>query len=270
MHYKLHKRVPKNQKLFQFEKEDFSKIGLYDFNVISDWNDLISTSSKQESLSSVVARNLDIDKASRPGTKSIFQYLKPGSFFIADIGSTVRTIGSYSGFVFTLALRIQCAKNFLLYMSGYQYISPKSSVREKLTYFVSPTNYSMKQDRSSIRLESNKQEKLYHVLKTSQASSQANWLHVSLYLRNPGGIGLILVFSMPNERLNKLFRIIIGGIFPCFCLREMIVISFKIMANLLYSLIKRSTRWVKYNRLYSVVIHNTVHLNYILKYFSFA
>ena len=56
-------------------------------------------------------------------------------------------------------------------MSGYQYVFPKYNVMEKVTYFFSSTNYFMKQDRSSIRLDASERNELNQVLKTTSLSN---------------------------------------------------------------------------------------------------
>ena len=135
-----------------FENDDFNKHSLYNYDMISAWNDIISASTQKETLSSVVARNIDNNKASIPGEKSFFQYFQDSSLFLSSLNSMIKDMGSYSAFAFTLVAVCAMAYNFLMFILVFKYIRGSTTSRETITYMFSPINYLLRRDKKGVYL----------------------------------------------------------------------------------------------------------------------
>ena len=146
----------------EFKGEDFTKKALYDFKQIDQYNDLIATSAKKAALESVVANNLDVTIASKPGVKPFYSYFSDLSLFTTSLDESFRRFGSYSGGFFSIFAMFIFGYNMIMCSLGLRSID---DVRGKTRLDFSPTNYLLRKDREAVYLNETQGKRFGELLK---------------------------------------------------------------------------------------------------------
>ena len=143
------------QVIGSLEREDVTKPSLYQYEDIVQWNDIISFSTKKSTLLHVLAKDIDIAKASSGSTKNLIDYFKSSTILFESFKSTFKEFGSYSAAVFTTCALALLGYNFVLHLMGCTLLS-KPTRQKRLSYFFSPTNYLLKQNSGRVLRKSNR------------------------------------------------------------------------------------------------------------------
>ena len=109
-------------------------------------------------MKNIVADNVDLKKAGRPGRKfSIISYLSDISVLYDDLDLLIRRFGSYSAAIMTIAACFFWCYNCILKISGVRQIQNETG-RQKLHYLVNPIGYLQKKERETNTLNLTNEE----------------------------------------------------------------------------------------------------------------
>ena len=90
-------------------------------------------------------------------------YFKSSTILFESFKSTFREFGSYSAAVFTTIAIALLGYNFVLHLIGCTLL-PGPTRQERLNYFLSPTNYLLKQNKAAFYVNPTEETELREIL----------------------------------------------------------------------------------------------------------
>ena len=151
-------------RIYETNREDFSMKSLYSFDQISNYNDLIMSSTKKATLEKFVADHINTKIASQPGKKPFYSYFTDISIFTASMDETFRRFGSYCGGIFSIIAIFIFMYNSIICLMGIRDFNQLEKT-DKVHFLFRPTNYLLNRDRSSVILTEDQRKKLELLIK---------------------------------------------------------------------------------------------------------
>lgn len=158
------------QVIGSLERNDVTTPSLYQYDDIIKLNDIISFSTKKSTLLHVLSQDIDIAKASSSSRKNLIDYFKSSTILFEAFKSTFKDFGSYSAGVFTTCALALLGYNFVVHLMGCTLL-PNPTKQERLSYFFSPTNCLLKQNKGAFYLNQTEETELREILDKKPAHS---------------------------------------------------------------------------------------------------
>ena len=143
-------------------REVLTKDSLYTDTMIENWNNLIISSSKKETIQDIMINELEIDNVRKPGKYNVLSFMTT-STFIKNLDESFRRFGSYmSGSLFMVSALFFVIRISMRCM-GLTFLT-ESTKLEKFQYFLSPAYVQAKKDQKNIQLTEQQEDALKNLL----------------------------------------------------------------------------------------------------------